>query len=76
VTATGADSDANHSYVGRPVRRREDLALITGQGRYAGDLRFPGLLHAAVARSTVPHGKLTAIDLDVARGDDVIVELG
>lgn len=56
-----------HAYVGQPLRRREDHALITGRGRYAGDLRFPGLLHAAVCRSTVPHGVLGGIDLDAAR---------
>jgi carbon-monoxide dehydrogenase large subunit len=57
----------SHDYIGQPVRRREDLALVTGRGRYAGDLRFPGLLYAAVCRSTSPHGLLTAVDLDVAR---------
>ena len=57
----------SHSYIGQSVRRREDLALVTGRGRYAGDVRFPGLLYAAVSRSTSPHGLLTAVDLDVAR---------
>jgi aerobic carbon-monoxide dehydrogenase large subunit len=55
-----------HDYVGRPVRRREDEVLITGRGRYAGDLRFPGMLQMAVARSTVPYGVLSGVDLDAA----------
>jgi CO/xanthine dehydrogenase Mo-binding subunit len=54
-------------YVGQRIRRREDLALVTGRGRYAGDLRFAGLLYAAVARSTSPHGQLTGVHLDAAR---------
>jgi aerobic carbon-monoxide dehydrogenase large subunit len=61
------------SYIGQPVRRREDLALVTGRGRYAGDLRFPGLLYAAVCRSTSPHGLLTAVDFDVVRSMPGIV---
>lgn len=62
----GIDSEP-HTYVGRPVRRREDAALITGRGRYAGDLRPPNLLHVAISRSAVPHGRLMGVDLDAAR---------
>jgi carbon-monoxide dehydrogenase large subunit len=62
-----------HDYIGQRVRRREDLALVTGRGRYAGDLRFPGLVYAAVSRSTSPHGQLTAVNLDVARSMPGIV---
>jgi carbon-monoxide dehydrogenase large subunit len=28
--------------VGQPVRRHEDLRLITGQGRYTDDVVLPG----------------------------------
>ncbi len=62
-----SETPSNHSYIGQRVRRREDLALVTGLGRYAGDLRFPGLLHAAVCRSTSPHGVLKDVRLDAAR---------
>jgi len=62
-----------HDYIGQRVRRREDRALVTGRGRYAGDLRFPGLLYAAVCRCTSPHGQLTAVNLDVARSMPGIV---
>ena len=60
-------SDPEHSYVGRPIRRREDLPLVTGQGRYAADVHFPDLLHTAFCRSTVPHGVLRSVDLEAAR---------
>ncbi|HVS50024.1 MAG TPA: molybdopterin cofactor-binding domain-containing protein, partial [Candidatus Dormibacteraeota bacterium] len=71
----GADTPEpqQHSYIGERVRRREDIALVTGRGRYAGDLRFPGLLYAAVSRSTSPHGLLSAVSLDVARAMPGIV---
>ncbi len=39
------------SYVGAPLRRKEDVKLLRGEGRYAADVRLPGLLHAAIVRS-------------------------
>jgi carbon-monoxide dehydrogenase large subunit len=62
-----------HDYIGQRVRRREDLAMVTGRGRYAGDLRFPGLLYAAVSRATSPHGQMAAVNLDMARSMPGIV---
>jgi aerobic carbon-monoxide dehydrogenase large subunit len=52
--------------IGQPLRRREDPALLTGRGRYAGDLQPPGLVHLAVVRSPEPHGVLLGIDGDAA----------
>ena len=42
TTATG---------IGQPVRRREDLRLITGGGRYSDDLNLPGQAYAVMVRS-------------------------
>ena len=67
MSETSQGSDAEHSYVGRPIRRREDLPLVTGRGRFAADVHVPDLLHAAFCRSTVPHGVLRSVDLEVAR---------
>jgi carbon-monoxide dehydrogenase large subunit len=47
--------------------RREDAELLTGQGRFVGDLHRPGMLHAAFLRSPFPHAKITSIDADGAR---------
>jgi carbon-monoxide dehydrogenase large subunit len=52
--------------IGRPVRRREDPALVTGRGRYAGDIRFPDLVHLAVVRSPEPHAVLRGVDASAA----------
>lgn len=67
MTGAGAGTEAEHSYVGRPIRRREDFALVTGRGRFTGDLNLPGMLHMAVSRSTQPHAVLLAVDLEAAR---------
>jgi aerobic carbon-monoxide dehydrogenase large subunit len=47
------------TWVGRAIRRLEDPALITGQGRFTGD--FPAVHWVRFVRSTVAAGKLTAI---------------
>jgi carbon-monoxide dehydrogenase large subunit len=52
--------------IGRPLRRREDPALVTGRGRYAGDIVLPGLVHLAVVRSPEPHAVLRGVDASAA----------
>ena len=47
------------TWVGRAIRRLEDPALITGQGRFTGDL--PAVHWVRFVRSTVAAGKITAI---------------
>src|SRR5438067_3919119 len=53
-------------YIGRRRRRVEDERLITGRGRFAGDIKLDGLLHIAFCRSTLPHALIRAIDTSVA----------
>jgi CO/xanthine dehydrogenase Mo-binding subunit len=49
-------------FVGRSVPRLEDRPLLTGQGRFAADISFPGQLHMRVVRSPLAHGKIRGID--------------
>ena len=46
--------------------RREGPAKLTGQALYADDLVFPGAWYGATIRSTEPHARLLAIELDPA----------
>ena len=55
-------------YIGRRVRRVEDERLITGRGRFAGDIKLDGLVHVAFCRSTMPHARIRAIDRSAALG--------
>jgi carbon-monoxide dehydrogenase large subunit len=55
------------------MRRREDERLVTGRGTYVADLRLPGTVEAAFVRSTVAHGVLQAVRLDVVRRVDGVV---
>ena len=57
----------DYRVVGTPVKRKEDLRLLTGRGKYAADVRLPGLLHAAVLRSPYPHARIAAIRTGAAR---------
>jgi carbon-monoxide dehydrogenase large subunit len=53
-------------YIGRPMRRVEDVRLVTGRGRYAGDIQVEGLHHIAFCRSTLPHARIRAVDWSAA----------
>ncbi len=52
---------------GRSVLRVEDPPLLTGRGRFAADIDFPGQLHMRVVRSAHAHGRIVAIDTTAAR---------
>ena len=56
-----------NSFVGSAVERIEDLRFLRGRGQYVDDVTRPGLLHAAILRSAVAHGKIRAIDTAAAR---------
>ena len=46
---------------GASLRRREDPPLVRGQGQYVEDVRLPGMLHMAVARSPYPHARVETL---------------
>ena len=41
--------------------RREDARLVTGHGRYVGDVELPRMLHVAFVRSVHAHARLRAV---------------
>ena len=53
--------------IGQPVRRYEDLRLITGRGRYTDDVSLPHSAQAFVLRSPAAHAHLRRIDATAAR---------
>ena len=55
------------------MRRREDPRLLTGRGRYVGDLELPRLLHVAFVRSVHAHARLRAIDVTAAAAHPGVV---
>lgn len=53
--------------IGMSVLRREDPGLLTGRTRYIADIDLPDMLHLAILRSPVAHGRITGMNLAEAR---------
>lgn len=53
--------------VGRPTPRQDGAARAAGRVCFTVDVRLAGMLHAAVLRSPVAHGRVRSLDLDAAR---------
>jgi aerobic carbon-monoxide dehydrogenase large subunit len=52
----------DHTYIGAPIRRREDLRLLTGRATFTDDIKLPRILHAAILRSPHAHARIASID--------------
>jgi 4-hydroxybenzoyl-CoA reductase alpha subunit len=53
--------------VGKPRRRVDGRAKVTGQLRYADDLSMPRMLHAKLLRSPHPHAAVREINVEKAK---------
>jgi len=62
-----ATTEAPEREVGKARRRKEDARLITGRTTWTDNMVLPGMLHLAVVRSPVAHGKITGIDVSAAQ---------
>jgi carbon-monoxide dehydrogenase large subunit len=62
-------TDATQStlYVGRSLRRLEDVKFLTGKGRYVDDIKLPGMLDLAILRSPHAHARIIGVDLLAAQ---------
>jgi carbon-monoxide dehydrogenase large subunit len=61
-----AEEGASFRAIGRPLRRKEDLRLLTGKGRFTDDFNLPGQAYAAMVRSPHPHARIRGVALDQA----------
>jgi carbon-monoxide dehydrogenase large subunit len=50
------------AYIGARIKRREDVRLLRGVGKYVGDIRRAGMAHAAILRSAHAHARIARID--------------
>jgi len=48
--------------IGKPVQRQDARGKVTGAVRFTVDIKLPGLLHARILRSPLPHARVQAID--------------
>ncbi|WP_426957026.1 xanthine dehydrogenase family protein molybdopterin-binding subunit [Muricoccus radiodurans] len=53
--------------IGQPVRRREDVRLLTGRGTYTDDLDPPGCAQAVIVRSPHAHARILSVVIEAAQ---------
>jgi carbon-monoxide dehydrogenase large subunit len=65
--------------IGQPVRRKEDVRLVTGKGEFTDDIdlsgQTPNLLWAAFVRSPHAHALIKGIDETAARATHGVVDV-
>ena len=57
---------ASFTLLGRPMRRAEGMAIVTGAARYGMDLKLPGMLYASIVRAPTLGGRLVGYDAAAA----------
>jgi isoquinoline 1-oxidoreductase len=53
--------------IGKPLRRQDGPDKVTGQAKFAGDIRLPGMLYGKVLRPPAHGARLTRVDVEGAR---------
>jgi carbon-monoxide dehydrogenase large subunit len=61
------------SILGNRVVRREDPRFLTVGGTYVDDVKVEGALHVHYVRSTMPHARITSIDVNEAKAAPGVV---
>lgn len=62
MTQGNDPTSGSSDLLGKTPRRIDARQKVTGRAQYVDDLRFPRMLHAALATSPWPHGAIRAID--------------
>jgi xanthine dehydrogenase YagR molybdenum-binding subunit len=76
ISLTQAPAHARHgSNIGQPLTRRDGVLKVTGDARYAADNHPPGMLHAALAVSTIARGRVTYLDVQAAKSHPGVVDV-
>lgn len=53
-------------WVGQSYKRREDLRLLVGRGKFVDDIKLPNMKYAAILRSPYAHAWIRGIDTSAA----------
>src|SRR5262245_22977184 len=53
-------------YIGKALRRREDVCFVQGRGRYVDDIVLPGIAWCAFVRSPHAHARLRKVSTAAA----------
>ena len=63
----GASDFASLPHIGEPLRRKEDLRFLTGQGQYTADVLMERQAHAVFVRSPHAHARINGVDIAAAK---------
>ena len=61
------DAALDSPIIGASIKTKEAPAMLRGETRYVADITLPGMAHAEILRSTLPHARLRRIDTSAAR---------
>jgi selenium-dependent xanthine dehydrogenase len=75
ATGTSPPDAASGDGVGAPAARYEGQAQVLGEAPFVGDLRVPGMLHAAVRFSDHPRALIRRIDTTAATSHPGVVRV-
>jgi len=67
------EAESEFNLVGKPFRRVDARAKVTGQTRFADDLQLARTAHVKLVRSTVPHARIKNIDFSAALAMDGVL---
>ena len=54
-------------WIGKSAPRADGRGKVTGAARFTVDVKLPGMLHARLLRSRLPHARITYLDLVAAK---------
>lgn len=68
-------SSENYQVIGQVMERPDAVEKVTGEAKFTDDLKFDGMLYAAVKRAGVPHAFLRRLDVSKARALSGVVSV-
>jgi len=63
---TAEQAHEHGGYIGKALRRREDVRFVQGKGRYVDDIVLPGVAWCAFVRSPHAHARIRALSMKAA----------
>ena len=61
------------SRIGAATRRVEDARFVSGRGRYSDDIVLPGMVFAAMVRSTRAHARILSVNTAAAMAEEGVI---
>ncbi len=62
-------------YIGKDITRPDASGKITGRVQFLDDIKLPGMLHAAILRPDLAHGRILSIDTAEAEKSPGVVKV-